>query len=363
MKRLKRKANKEDNDIKRVVEQIKETSMKPVSKKMQKWDSTGITLLDLIMGGGLPWGRIINVVGDTSTGKTYLTIEALAHLYLKVYGKKLKWNYDDAEGGFSFDTNSMYGFNVLKKDQKSSFTVEEMGVRLRQLMEKLKPGQRLIYITDSLDGLPSADERKRDDKRYKTIKSGKDFDEGSYQLRKQKFMSEFFRLRAGEIRKTDVILIIISQVREKIGVMFGEKLSRNGGKALDFYASHCLWLAVVEKIYKKERVIGVTIKARLKKAKISKPFREAYLDIIFDYGMDNIRSNIMYLYDLRTEKGKSRITAKTTVKWNKKEFTVEKLIRYIEKNNLEDELNQKVIDKWEAIEDSISSKRRKNKWA
>lgn len=358
------KRRRGSSKVEEVVEQAAATAKKKIvkNKSLQKWDSTGITLFDLVMGGGMPWGRVINIVGDTSSGKTYLAIEVLAYLYTYVYGKKLKWVYDDSEGGFSFDTKGMYGFSIIQKDENPSFSVEEMSVRLRQEMTKLKDDEYLIYVVDTLDGLPSIEERKRDDRRQKAIEKGVDFDEGSYQLSKQKFMSEFFRLRSAEIKGKKVLLIIISQIREKIGVMFGEKYSRNGGKALDFYASHCIWLAEVEKIIKKNRAIGITTKIRLKKAKISAPFREAFVDIIFDYGVDNIQSNISFLYDLRTEQGKSRIKNDTVIKWEEDEFSVRGLINYIEKNNLEDVLASKVINKWNAIEESISSKSRKNKW-
>jgi RecA/RadA recombinase len=356
-----------DENIKVVSDQIRKASKKPESKTVQKWTSTGVTLLDLIMGGGIPWGNIINIVGDFSSGKTYLAIEILAHIFIKIFkrSKKLKFYYDDAEGGFSFDTRKMYGFDVIKEAQSRSLSVEQFATRFKKQVDKIKSDEYLIYILDTLDGLPSEAEKLRDGRRQKAMEKSMEDDteykeEGSYKVEKPKFLSEFFRLRAAEGKETNMCLIVISQVRDNIGVMFGDKQKRTGGKALDFYASHCLWLAEVEKKRKKGRVTGITVKARLKKSKIATPFRESFIDIVFDYGIDNIKSNINFLYDLKTELGKSKTTDR--VKWEGKEYSINELIKHIEKRNLEDKLADKVIEKWNEIEESISSKGRKNKW-
>lgn len=344
-----------------LVEEIKQVSKKKITEN-KKVVSTGITLLDLVLGGGWPIGTINNIVGDKSSGKTYLTIETIVHAMKKVFKRKLDWYYDDAEGGFSFDTSAMYGVQIIPDEQVPSTTVEDFAGNLKYQINNLEEGNFLIYALDSLDGLSSEAERKRDVERQKALEAGKEYDKGTYAMEKQKFMSEFFRLRASELKHKPAVLLIISQVRQNINaMMFGEKYVRSGGKALDFYCSTILWLAEVEKKKKKDRVIGITIKARTKKAKIATPFRECFLDLIFDYGIDNVGSNISYLYDLRTPQGKEK-EGKTKLDWDGNEFTKQKLISYIEENNLEDELAERVVQKWNAIEEAISSKTRKNKW-
>ena len=180
-------------------------------------------------------------------------------------------------------------------------------------------------------------------------------------MNKQKEIGIFFRNMVLKIREKNFTLLLISQVRENIGVMFGAKYKRSGGKAIDFYASQVIWLAECEKLVKKNRTYGIRTKIRCTKNKVSKPFRTCYIDILFDYGIDNIKSNINYLYDLLDDRGKLKSKTKK-IKWNDEEMLPETLIKHIEKNNLEQELEQRVIEKWNKIEDIISSKNRKKKY-
>jgi recombination protein RecA len=310
---------------------------------------TGSTILDLVVGGGFPFGKMINIIGDSSSGKTYLALEMLATTQKK-YGNKLKWFYDSAEDGFSFDTDSMYGFSVLPEDNKRSFTIEEFGANLKTELNKIKDDEILIYILDSKE-------------RQAAIEAGKDYDKGSYKMEKQKFTSEFFRLRVNDIADKNCLLVILSQVRMKIDAMFGEKYSRSGGKALDFYSYINLWLSECQKQKQKDRVTSVTIKAKTKKAKIKTPFREGFIELVFDYGIDNVKGNINFLYDLKTPTGKNVDGYnKKKLEWDEEEYTVKKLIEHIESNDLETELENRVIQKWNDIEESIKTKGRKNKW-
>ena len=97
--------------------------------------------------------------------------------------------------------------------------------------------------------------------------------------------------------------MIISQVRENVEPMSFEKYVRTGGKAMDFYAHTVLWLAMVNKVKAKGIVVGATIKAKTTKSKTPRPFREIYFDLKFDYGVDDIVTNLDYLFDFRTDKG------------------------------------------------------------
>jgi hypothetical protein len=221
--------------------------------------------------------------------------------------------------------------------------------------------------------------------------------------------------------------VIISQVRENIQPFSFEKYTRSGGKAMDFYAHTVLWLATLKKINKKGKPVGVVIKAKTTKSKTPRPFRDCQFSIVFDYGVDDIGSNLDYLYELRTDKGELTPAAKSiswggtdtkkqsllavkkflksvvidtgkkkpvnayeyytksiTVKMTletalnfiektglRKEYDKEfggsggktysrdALIVHIENNGLENELAEKVIEKWESIENDIASKRKK----
>ncbi len=341
---------------KEVVKQIKSSSRK--SKPPVEYLSSGATVFDLALGGGYPLKRIFNLVGDASSGKTLLASEFIASAR-KILGKKLEWFYDDVEERYSFNTKKLYGFDMLKKDQENSYTIEDFQKKLKDKLSRLKEGKTLVYVLDSFDALTSEAELKKEKK-----KETSDKEKGSYGLDKQKNLGQFFRLRKTDIAKKKCILIIISQVRMNIGVMFGPRYYRTGGKAMDHWASTIAWLAEVEKHKKKGRAYGVTCKAQVTKVGNDKPFRECFIDIMFNYGVDDISSNIVFLYDLRTEKGKlkDKATKEKCIKWDGKEYSLRGLIKYIERHNLEEELKQRVIDKWNEIEDSISFTDRKSKY-
>lgn len=382
---------------------------------------TGCTLLDLVIGGaknvfGIPAGRFINIVGDKSAGKTFLSNEILASAYHKYGSKKFKWVYDDCESGYSFDTESLYGFEIMPENPIHSKTVEEAFCNISDFAGKLKGDQFGIYVLDSLDGLTSQEQDERADERLKAFHAEKTFDKGTYGMGKQKYLSqEFFPQLCSIIEDKNVLVIIISQIRENIDMFSFEKYSRSGGKAMDFYAHSVIWLATAKYITKKDRKVGVVVKAKTTKSKTPRPFRECFFSFLYDYGLDDIGSNVDYLFDLRTEKGELNTKAKA-IQWNgdvgkltlidlkkfldeydlqekfedsryydgkptaedifdfiqsKKEYkekfaekfgesmTRDELIEWIEENNLEDELKQRVIDKWEEFEDSLRSLRKK----
>lgn len=336
-------------------------------KKKQEFVSSGSTIMDLINGGGNPWGRIVNIVGDKSTGKTLLTLEAL-FLIRKEYKDKVVIYYDDCESGYTFDSKLMYGINNLfDNDQdESSETVEDFEYNLTKMLNELDDDKYLVYVVDSLDGLSSYAEKIRKEKQFKAKQQGKDLVEGTYGMEKQKTMSSLFRTLHKKIKVKNCLLVVVSQTRDRIGVMFGEKQTRTGGKALDFYSAIVNWLAQVDKFEKKGNVIGVRTKIRNKYNKVGKPYRYGFIDILFDYGVDNIMSNINYYYDLLTDTGKLK-TKTNKLKWDEnweddQALRIPKLVKYIEDNNLEEELEKRVIDKWRKIEDEISPKYRKKKY-
>lgn len=294
---------------------------------------TGCNLLDLVVGGGEGYGyesgHIINVVGDKSSGKSGIAIEQIAATK-SVFKEKLKYKYDDAESGFTFNTDDLYGFKIEKE---RSDTVEKWYGNTRQFFESLKKNEIGIYILDSLDGLSSKEMEKRANDRFKAFKKGKEYDEGSYQVGKAKFLSqEFFPHITGLIEDKKAFLVIISQTRDKIGSMFKTK-TRAGGKALDFYSHTILWLREICKIEKKNRVTGIIIEAYTKKNKTARPFRKCRFIFLFDYGIDNTGSNVDYLFDLRTDTGLLKKSAEhIQFENNKKIINIKNMISFLKEN-------------------------------
>ena len=333
---------------KKLTDQIKESAAKkPVKKEIPRTFSSGSSLLNLVLGGGYPIGTMVNLVGDKSSGKTLLAMEAIAEAR-KIFGNKLQWFYDDVEAGFSFNSMDLYGFDLINDEDIHSITIEDFELNLHNKLNKLKDDEFLIYVVDSFDALTSAAEIKRAEERRKAIEAGKE-PKGSYGMEKQKFTSEFFRLQVKHIRDKNCLLVIVSQTRDNIGVMFGEKKRRAGGNALDFYASQILWLAESEKQKKKDIPVGITIKANAKKNKYGKPFRKCFVNMLFDYGIDDIKTNM----------GKQ---SNKKVIWNEKEYSPKGLVQFIEENNMEQELKYEVCKKWDELEIAISSKERKKRF-
>ena len=411
-----------DENLKELSKTIKRNILNSKGEKTKMiYFSSGCLLLDLVLGGkkgvfGVPAGRFINFVGDKSAGKTFLSNEFLANAYHK-NPKKFHWMYDDCESGYSFDTNELYGVNLTdEKHLIHSKTVEDAFCNITEFAEKLKKEEYGIYVLDSLDGLTSAEQEERAKERIKAHKENKKFDKGTYGMGKQKYLSqEFFPQLSDLCEDKNVLVIIVSQIREKIDVFSFDKYNRSGGKAMDFYAHSVLWLAGGKKIKKKDRAIGTSVKAKTTKSKTSRPYRDCWFTLIYDYGLDDIGSCIDFLFDLRTDSGELAKTAKMILwKEGKEKLTLKSakaflqeneltdeyedskyfdgkadlnsigefiaskkdyinlfsdkfgevmnrddLISYIEENDLVDELHERTIEKWEAIEEEIRSKRKK----
>lgn len=288
---------------------------------------TGCLLLDLAVGGGkglgFPFGRIINIVGDKSSGKTFLSWEIIAANFYK-YKKHLKWNYDDAESGNTFETESLYGIDLLNHENhfgKTSNTVEEFDGNTSLFLKEIRSENQMgIYCEDSLDGLSDEDKENQEKVFEKMAITGKSKEgSGSYNTGTASHLSkQYFRTKARKLHKKKVLLLIVSQVRENLNAgLFGKKLYRAGGKAMDFYAHTCLWLYTVCKIKKNNKVIGVVIKAVTEKSKTPRPYRECYFTIYFDYGVDNIGSCLDYLYNLRSEKDGTLLKIAKSIPWDR----------------------------------------------
>jgi recombination protein RecA len=333
--------------------------------------STGSTLLNLASSGkgifgGWARNRVVNIVGDGSSGKTLLVLEAISSAMNRMIDsnsrlfpavKKIVVRYNNPETVMDFDIRKIWGIDRENIDWVSSRTIQEFGRDFGQIADNISAGDMVIYVLDSLDALPSEEEVERFEKSQKKNESV----EGSFNMEKQSYLGKFFRSEIlPKMDGKDITLFIISQVRSKIGVTFGEKLYRTGGKALDFYTHQVMWLNEKEKLKKfvkgHDIVNGIRVRARLKRSKVSKPFRECEFTVLFDYGIDNIGSNIDYLFDLGGKKTGNNLI------WDKNNFKSRSgLISYIEENNQEYDLEREVEKKWFEIEEEASGAKGRKK--
>jgi RecA/RadA recombinase len=247
---------------------------------------TGSTLLDCCLGGGWARGRVANIVGDKSTGKSLLAVQATGHNIVAFPDSTNK--YVDAE-----HVDVMRYFNLLNAPTKgvifedSVFTIEDFFANLEKTEADVTDNHSL-YILDSLDAISDDAEMKRE------------ISDGSYGSAKAKKMSELLRRLNARVATKNMSLIIVSQIRDNI-VTFGRAtpLKRSGGHALDFYASQVVWLEKPKQIKRTitgdERPIGVEIDAFVDKNKVALPWKECKLKIIFEMGVDDLWGNLEFL--------------------------------------------------------------------
>lgn len=309
--------------------------------------STGCKTFDLALGGGWAEDRIANIIGDKSTGKTLLCIESAANFHQKHPDGKIY--YRECEAAFDTRYAVELGMPVDAVDFGEPLeTIEDMFEDLNGIVERAKKSS--LYILDSLDSLTDRSEMERS------------MDQGSYGAEKAKKLSQLFRRLVRKLSSSHVSVIIVSQIRDKIGVTFGKKTTRSGGKALDFYASQVVTLAQVKTVKRTvsgiERPEGISIKARVDKNKISLPFREAEFDLLFGFGVDDLGSCLEWLKTVNSlnELG---IDKKAIKRFSRKLYEADDDV-YQDKLA---EIHEIVERRWYEIEQSFMPKRRKYKTA
>lgn len=261
------------------------------AKEHLKFIHSGCKTLDLALGGGWAKRRVINIVGDKSSGKTLLCIEASAN-FAEQYPKG-KIRYREAEEAFDMPYAEALGMPLDRVDfgDKPLDTVEDLHNDLVAVIEKARGPE--LYIVDSLDALASEEELESE------------LGKGYMGARKAAGVSEIFRRVNGQASRADVTLIIVSQLRDAIGVMYGSKKKRSGGTALDYYASQVVWLKqlgyLTRTIRGIKRVVGIDVAARCKKNKVALPYREAMFPIQFGFGVDDLSSCIDWLKTVKLE--------------------------------------------------------------
>ncbi len=317
---------------------------------------SGSTLLDCVLGGGWAMNRIINIKGDKAVGKTLLVIEAAAN-FNNLYPAGDIY-YNESEAAFDQDYASNLGMPVDKVIfVEDCFTVEDWFTHVDKVIDdraKYKIKEPAIYVLDSLDGLSDEAEQNRG------------IGDGSFGASKAKKMSELFRRMTKRLASSNITLFIVSQVRDNIGVVIGRKVTSSGGRALGLYSSQMLYLVQTKKIERThksiKRPIGVRVNIMCDKNKIGLPYRKCDLDIIFGYGIDDITSNLNWLYEV----GELATDAKALgVELKSKATDVNAVIKAL--NKLDDKgydewctiFSGRVMEVWQEIETEFLPERSK----
>ncbi len=282
---------------------------------------TGSLGVDLALGvGGFPRGRIVEIFGPESSGKTTLTLHAIAEC--------------QKQGGIAAFIDAEHAFD--------RFYAEKLGIDIENLIiSQPDNGEQALEITDNLVRSGAIDLIVIDSVAALTPKSEIEGEMGDSKMGLQaRLMSQAMRKLTGSIGKTHCTAIFINQLREKIGVMFGNPETTTGGNALKFYASIRVDIRRSTQIKSSDQVIGNRTKVKIVKNKVAPPFRTAEFDIMYGEGVSKVGEILDLAVDLNIVKKSGSWFSYGDIKLGQGRDSVKELLK--DNEELMDELETKI---------------------
>ena len=342
----------------------------PPSEEATIYLSTGSTLLNLVCSGkpdgGFMAGRYYHIVGDSQSGKTWLSLTCFAEAANNPTFAEHRLIFDDVEGGALMNMERFFGAKMANRLEPPgindvggavySDTVESF---YHHVDDVINDGRPFLYVLDSQDALSSLVEQGKFDESKDAVRRGKEIT-GSYGDAKAKAHSANLRRLMTPLRKSDSILIIISQTRDSFDPFV--KSTYSGGRALQFYATFQMWSRIKNQIKRtvkgKPRQVGTLCEVRIRKNRgTGLVDRVVAIPIYFSFGIDDLGSLVEWMID---EKQWKKSGQKVVVEGLGPTFECaqESLIRKIGDDGMEDDLRGLVTDAWEEIEKGCEIKRK-----
>jgi len=325
---------------------------------VEDWIQTGCTQLDLAVAnrfpGGLPAGRITQIYGGSSTAKSLFAYTTMGYAQRSGY----ETYYDDTERSINPEFTTMCGMDMRhpKFHLWHSETIEELFDKniggLVASAEKLrKDGKEIpkkLVVVDSITVLPAE------------IEQDKKMDEQGYGAYRAKQIHLGLRSWGRRALDANITILVIDQTRANVKSPFASETTV-GGLGLEFWSSVRIYLKGKAKIQNAKKVnIGTWVDSTVVKTRFGPAFRGGLFRIQYDYGLDDISSNLVLLAKCQGCTDKELMLLTTKVQFKGEEYTIKKWVKVVEENGWEDDLRQFVWDSWQDL--YATDPRKERKW-